>query len=303
MKCLICNQDYVEENLLCPNCGNEQSSIQRWHWQDKAPGPQSVMAGKVWQFRLPLIGIGTVPRCQWTNLPGQQHITYSDNLMLNIKIPTDSKGILKLEYRIEGYEHLDGNLLLKVLPYRTVVATEETIKIDHPVASTLATVPSSDSGPIDLPEPSHQPNIQPQGSMPPSIANNPIPTDSPTSVLLVNPVCIKVFCATRSIPHLKTRLEPDQSLLIGKRSESRQIFPDIDLKGQFADSQQEKCCSHKQAKIYISNHRVFLQNLGKSPLKSEASQVLIPSGQPYNWQLNEIIQLPGGLKLLLSELL
>jgi hypothetical protein len=313
MKCQICNQDYIEQNQPCPHCGNVSSPItQDWCWQDKAPGPQSVTAGETWQFRLPLIGMGTAPRCQWLNLPGQQQIVPSDNLILEIKIPLDQKsGISKLEYRIEGHEHLNGTLLLKVLPPTTainysipVTITEEPLPGDNLGKSAVNNLltsfpPTSSESAHHLPEPTILPQIQAHTS-----PTGVYPTEShpSTPALLIDSVYIQVFRASIPIPQLKTRLEPHQSLLIGKRSDSKRIFPDIDLKGHFSDSQNEAFCSREQARVYINNHHAFLLNLGKSPLQSETYQTHIAQGNAYNWQLNEIIQLPGGLKLKLVDL-
>lgn len=293
MKCQNCNQDHIEENQPCLNCGFVSSPInQGWRWQDKAPGPQSVTAGDNWQFHLPLIGTGTAPRCQWLNLPGQQQDISSDNLMLEIKIPIDISGIYKPEYRIEGYAHLNGTLLLKVLPlsHSEEQNNGSAKPISQPQTQTQTQPQTPIASPIDNPATTDKPAVNPNHS------------SSSPQTSINTPVYIQVFRASTSIPLLKSRLESHKSLLVGKRSDSKGIFPDIDLKGHFSDSQNESICSREQARIYISNGRVFLHNLGKSPLQSEMNQTLITSGQKYNWQLNEIIQLPGGLKLMLTAL-
>ena len=183
-----------------------------------------------------------------------------------------------------------------MLPHVTV--TDQSTPVEGPLPSGEPAINIPTSSPItsssvdnDLPEPPTTPQtvISPTDIYP-----------APSIPALFNPV-IQVFRADTLIPQLKTRLEPHQSLLVGKRSDSKRIFPDINLKGHFSDSQNEAFCSREQARVYINNHHAFILNLGKSPLESETHQTHIPQGIAYNWQLNEIIHLPGGLKLKLID--
>ncbi len=307
MKCPTCNQDSIDENLPCPQCGNAITSmVQDWHWLDKAPGPQSVTAGEHWHFKLPLTGSGKIPRCQWLNIPGRQEILHSEDLTLDIKIPLDKIGISKLEYRIAGYEHLNGVLMLKVIPSALTVPKTAPLTVTEAPLSTDLQDELAD-GTAQAPTPCHLSEsitplpvtlTQPQA---PSHSADVIPA-RPLQPALLNPVYIQVFRGSTMIPQLKTRLEPHQSLLIGKRSDSKRIFPDINLRGHFSDSKNEGLCSRAQVSVYISKQQAFLENLGKSPLQSDSQPNPIIHGQAYNWHLNEIIRLPGDINLKLVEL-
>ncbi|WP_341325715.1 hypothetical protein [Methylotuvimicrobium sp. KM2] len=321
MKCRQCN--FEMENLqVCPQCGatSEQPPTQAWHWQNnKPPGPITIAAGKVLQFRLPLNGNTAPPRCQWTGLPGKapNDPVFSDDLTLEIVIPEDATGIHKINYALAGYESLNGSLRLKVIPKQQLAANPETGVSKKPDSAETSTpqpseipekkpdlVTKNSTSPTPPETEAQKPaqtvpsdNVKPaETSKPETNTPNPaLPAIDPHSGL----VYVQVYRGNMPISQLKTKLDYHQSLLVGKRSESKNIFPQIDLKSHFPDSRSASFCSRQQAKIYWSQGHVFIRNLGASPLRVNNNRV-IDKDEDYNWPLNETVELPGGLVLRLT---
>lgn len=112
---------------------------------------------------------------------------------------------------------------------------------------------------------------------------------------------IQVYRHGTLISQLNRPLLLHKSLLVGKFSASKAVFPDIDLRHQFIDQQSESLCSRQQARIYWSHDQIQLLNIGKSP-------ITLPDGRPlatdqaYPWMPGEEVILPGGLSLRLAVL-
>jgi len=283
MKCPNCNQDH-SENDPCSDSATIPTHTE-WQWKNTTPGPQTARAGKTWKFNLPLSGTGPRPICQWHNLPSELNITVN-NSAIEVTIPSTTKGLYTLGYSIKGHDHLNGKLRLKILPNS---------QANEPTPAPIKTPPEQNK-PLISPaaENSNQTkknNTSPDAkkTTPPLIAQ----------ALLHAPI-IHVFCHSKPIPQLKTKLEAHTSLLVGKRSDSKRIFPDIDLKKHFSNSNEEGQCSREQAKIYFKNGHVFIHNLGKSALQTEDGKTILTMNN-YNWSVNERIQVPGGIQLLLVD--
>jgi len=290
MECLLCNKEHPADQA----CSNNATS--GWQWKNKAPGPQSVTAGNSWAFCLPLIGQGPMPACKWQDIPADLNATF-EGFTIRLKIPLNKKGIYKLVYKIEGYSHLDGVLRLKILPglekKKPLVKTSDTPSIVLPATPSPSSEQISNTVPLPQTEPKDRLGSEALAS--PKTDRATKPTESSP----LPPLFIHVFCDSTPIPQLKTKLEVHKSLLLGKRSDSKKIFPDINLKNYFISSSHEATCSREQAKIYISDNCVFIQNLGKQPLLPNNGKPII-SEDIYNWSIGEYMQLPGGIRLLLA---
>jgi hypothetical protein len=112
---------------------------------------------------------------------------------------------------------------------------------------------------------------------------------------------IQVYRNGTLLSQLSHALSPHKSLLVGKFSASKAVFPDIDLRRHFADSQAAALCSRRQARIYWSHDRILLHNIGKSPIRLPDGR-LLSTDQTHTWMLGEEVGLPGGLSLRLATL-
>lgn len=112
---------------------------------------------------------------------------------------------------------------------------------------------------------------------------------------------IQVYRNGALISQLNRPLMLQKSLLVGKFSASKAIFPDIDLRHQFDNEQSEALCSRQQARIYWSHDQIQLLNIGKSPITLPDGRRLA-TDQAYPWMPGEEVILPGGLSLRLKML-
>lgn len=282
--------------------GNNQS----WTWKDGVPpGPQTARAGEPWTFRLPLQGSGPPPTIHWIDLPQGIAVRQSpaDALTFIFDMPNDQEGIATLRFR-RGNNALEDTFLLKIMPARTTAAMPEPPARAQPAASPAA------RGQVVAPRPEEalqRPHFpQPEPTPTPEIKPASPPAASAVSASnRVNPPSlsdayeIQVFRGSTPIPQLTCPILPHKSLLVGKLSASRAIFPDIDLRAHFVDSQSENSCSRQQAKIYWSHGQIVLHNVGRSPITLVDGR-LLSGGATHDWRPGEEVTLPGGLSLRLA---
>ncbi|MBK1654878.1 hypothetical protein [Allochromatium vinosum] len=310
------------------------SHTSSWTWKDgKAPGPQTARAGETWILHLPLMGTGPAPLIDWMEVPPGLIVTPlpGDGLSFAIRLQADLSGIQTLRYRRAGEPRAD-ELLLKILPALSSqpasvpeafpdsaspaaspsVATPRSgpqiqgRRLD-PSAGQAASIPT----PADIQGRSGHPSVPPVSrsteatdaqSRPPAASSPEVSVSA--SVPRLDPdreYEIQVHRQGVRIPQLTSPLTPHNSLLVGKFSASRAVFPDIDLRHHFADGRAEALCSRRQARIYWSHGHIQLLNIGKSPITLPDGRVL-PTDQAYAWTPGEDVVLPGGLSLRLAIL-
>lgn len=307
------------------------SHASSWNWKDgKAPGPQTARAGETWNFHLPLMGTGPAPLIDWLEVPSRLTVKPlpGDGLSFAIQIPADLVGIQRLRYRRAGEPRAD-ELLLKILPASSSnlgsVPTPDSVsraaspsippvppelsiqgqRLD-PSADQLANIPTPEdirirSQPSTPPAPlfadaADAQSLTLDASSPEVSTSVPAPRLDPDREYE-----IQVYRNGVRIPQLTRLLTPDKSLLVGKFSASRAVFPDIDLRNHFAGSQAEALCSRQQARIYWSHGRILLINIGKSPIGLPDGRSL-PTDQAHAWTPGDELTLPGGLGLRLAIL-
>lgn len=285
------------------------NTIATWSWKDgKPPGPQTARAGETWTFCLPLVGTGPAPTIHWLELPPGLSVApaSADGLTFAFVIPADLCGIHRLRFQRDGAAHHE-ELLLKILPAESVPQTAGAV----PEASTFAEVSSGlsivgtridpQSEPVSsrLPTPD---DIKARHAEPPA-PSVPAETSVPSSPSLDphQEYEIQVYRNGTLLSQLSHTLSPHNSLLVGKFSASKAVFPDIDLRQHFADSQAAALCSRQQARIYWSHDRILLHNIGKSPIRLPDGR-LLSTDQTHTWMLGEEVGLPGGLSLRLAAL-
>jgi len=303
-----------------------------WIWKDgKAPGPQTARAGETWILHLPLMGTGPAPLIDWMEVPPGLSVTPlpGDGLSFAIRIPADLGGIQTLRYRRAGEPRAD-ELLLKILPALSsppASVPEAFPDSASPAASPSVATPASgpqiqgrrldpSAGqaasiptPADIQGRSGHPSVPPtHGSADVGDTQRPPPvlssSGSGASAPRLDPdreYEIQVYRQGVRIPQLTCPLTPHNSLLVGKFSASRAVFPDIDLRNHFAGSRAEALCSRRQARIYWSHGRILLINIGKSPISLPDGGSLA-TDQAYAWTPGEEAILPGGLSLRLAIL-
>lgn len=240
------------------------------------PGPQKAYAGKQWQYRLPLADPNH--RVEWSSdLPDSlaDIVSSTKGLDLNIMFPDDISGYYKLAYYIEGQDTLNGEFYLMIHAASRTHEQDEQHSLD------------TDPDVLMTSNDDHADNIA--ESLSPDLGPKLSRSDR---------IHIKVFREDTLIPQLETRLEQDKTILVGKRSDSKNIYPDLNLKGNFPSSAMENLCSREQAHIFYSRGRVYIRNLGKAPLKL-AGQDIIHSGLEACWPPGTYIELPGNIRLLL----
>lgn len=281
------------------------SSVTNWFWKDgKPPGPQTARAGENWTFHLPLAGTGPVPTIEWLDIPDGLTIAPApgDPLTFYFHIPDDLHGIQTLSYRRAGESRAD-ELLLKILPASTSPAS----------GSAAASVPRIvDQRMAPHREPPHPPrsrlpapeDIRPSGH--PPIPPPSTPMDVAESQGALAPRLdpdreyeIQVYRHGILIQPLSRPLTPHRSLLVGKFSASKAVFPDIDLRHHFATTQAAALCSRQQARIYWSHGRIQILNIGQSPIGLPDGRGLTKD-QVHAWTPGEDLTLPGGLTLRLA---
>ena len=279
------------------------STVANWSWKDgKPPGPQTARAGETWTFRLPLVGTGSAPTIHWLELPPGLSVapTSADGLTFAFVLAAELSGIHRLRFQCEGAAHHE-ELLLKILPTASMPQTSSAV----PEASVSAKAglglsivgtridPRNESAPSSLPTPD---DIKTRHAAQPSPSVSSAPSLDPNQEYE-----IQVYRNGTPLPQLSRALSPHKSLLVGKFSASKAVFPDIDLRQHFANDQAAALCSRQQARIYWSQGQILLHNLGKSPLHLPAGR-LLSTDQTYTWALGDEVGLPGGLSLRLATL-
>lgn len=271
------------------------STTELWTWEQGAPpGPQTARAGTRWTFRLPLTGKGTPPKCMWFDLPWGTEARQAapDALTLVVAIPADLSGIHTLRYRI-GDNALAGELLLKILPAKDDIPQPPPATPPAPDQGATAPEAAPAPTPYPAPPPAAAPTPAAPMALPPTDVSAPAPP-------LTGDYEVRVYRGGTLIAQLTQPILPHQSLLVGKFSASKLVMPDIDLRGHFPNQRGEEQCSRRQVKVYWSEGRIRLQNVGKSLLRLPGDRNL-PSTESYDWQPGEEVGLPGGLSLRLER--
>ncbi|MBK1646698.1 hypothetical protein CKO25_19055 [Thiocapsa imhoffii] len=304
------------------------SHTSTWIWKDgKAPGPRTARAGETWIFHLPLMGTGPAPLIDWMDIPPGLTITPmpGDGLSFAIKIPANLVGIQTLRYRRAGEPRAD-ELLLKILP---ALSSQSASTPDSASLAASPSVASAPRGPqiqgrrldqskdqaVSIPTPEDIRVRSGHSSDPPvsrstesrDAQSHPPAVSSPGFVASASAPRldpdreyeIQVYRQGERIHQLTCPLTPHKSLLVGKFSASKAVFPDIDLRNHFASSPAEALCSRQQARIYWSHGRIQLFNIGKSPITLPDGRSL-PKDQAHVWTPGEEVTLPGGLSLRLA---
>ena len=88
--------------------------------------------------------------------------------------------------------------------------------------------------------------------------------------------------AAASSSQFEIPVEKHKSLLIGKRSLSQGIFPDIDLKPYFSSSDDAGRCSRRQASVFCIDNNIFCKNIGKGSLETSDGKTIKP-GESHEW--------------------
>ncbi|GEM_PF-2510054 len=289
-----------------------------WTWRDgNPPGPQTAAAGAIWSLSLPLQGSGQPPAITWLELPSRITVqpSPSESLTFLFDLTAAPPGVYFLKFRC-GTNALDDLILLKILPAagasvptesspaNSVAAKDGADDLDEDAEDSAMPVPTptailqrteqrvmsaAASAPTSIPIPSWE---APSELAPPA----PAPLAAPLPPLAGDYV-LAVFRGTTPLPQLTRTLERHKSLLIGKFSASKAIFPDLDLRGHFADLANEANCSRQQARAYWNaSGRIMLHNLGKAPLTLVDGQLVV-SGATCDWLPGMAVTLPGALTL------
>ena len=283
-----------------------------WSWEtNERPGPQTTHAGARWTFRLPLRGD---PPVEWDIPDWAASARYPDPdpRKLVLDIPSDRHGVHELKYRI-GEGTLWQPLWLKILPAQGGRPVQQPDSGGADAArppGAQASSPGIAAGVADGSR-SDEPKAQPFATASPEPAARSTPSSSlatrsekpPEPPPLTGDYEVQAFRAGTPLPDLTRRLEHHKSLLVGKRSFSSATFPDIDLKGRFADPDAERRCSRQQARVYWSEGRILLHNEGKSPIALPGGTEALAPGKTYAWQPGEEVTLPGGLCLRLMPIM
>lgn len=269
---------------------------QSWIWTDKKPpGPQTAVAGSRWTFRLPVSGPAPAPPCHWSSpmLKEGEYSLSDDQLTLSLEVPADAKGVNKIHFRLDAEPPIEGFVLLKIIPKSQFRADPLEAKKD-PVSFKNE---ASDGGGVSSRLDSRTEPAALNSDVPGVAADDDIQKPDP---LPEGTYFIAVYRDQIPIRQLRTRIESHKSLLVGKFSRSKQIFPDIDLKAHFQSKDREKRCSREQARIFMKDERVLIRNLGKSDI-SISGNTDLETGGAHFWALGEKIEIPGGLTLILEK--
>lgn len=294
-------------------------STTAWTWRDSnPPGPQTADAGAIWSLTLPLQGSGQPPAITWLELPPRITVqpSPSEPLTFLFDLTAAQPGVYFLKFRC-GTNALDDLILLKILPSTAASAPMSTCPLPGaPAASAPSFIPDDEKDAEDsaMPVPTPTAVLQRAGMRPATdgaATPAPIPSwEAPSELAppapapcaaplppLVGDYVIAVFRGTTPLPQLTRALERHKSLLIGKFSASKAIFPDLDLRHHFADLASEANCSRQQARAYWNAAgRIVLHNLGKAPLTLVDGQLVV-SGATCDWLPGMAVTLPGGLTL------
>ncbi len=299
------------------------NTLANWSWKDGTPpGPQTARAGETWIFRLPLVGTGSPPTIDWLDLPSGLNVTPAsgDGLTFAFQIPADLSGIQRLRYQRPGAPDVD-ELLVKILPAESASVAKQSVhsqsansqgaglsivgqRINPHAESTTSSLPTPEDIRARHASPAAPNPVSEKASKPLPNALSSLEVGSARSVTSLDPnrdYEIQVSRNGVQIPKLSRPLTPHKSLLVGKFSTSKAIFPDIDLRRKFASDQAEALCSRQQARIYWSHGQIQLLNIGQSP-------IVLPDGrhlakdETHAWLPGEELILPGGLSLHLAVL-
>ncbi|NWH03883.1 hypothetical protein [Desulfobacter latus] len=134
-----------------------------------------------------------------------------------------------------------------------------------------------------------------------SAVPSPTPPADPPVSLPAGDYYIQVLRRDQPIPELKTAVPVNKTIRIGKRSATYGV-PELDLKGRFETPDMEKMCSRSQADVFWKNGAITVVKTGYHDIKRlQTNGDLETMPSPHYWQPDEVIALPGRLRLKLKR--
>jgi hypothetical protein len=256
-----------------------------WEWKEMPPTCLEVKAGTTIELCLDIEWLGEPALIRWepTRLgKGTLQTDQCEPRRASVTIPPPQLGLFVVSYEILGSPTIQGMLLLRTAP------------------SSLDDLPTPQPPDMSRMQVSEKPAFSPESNQSEVVTS--VRSSSQTRVLPKGDYMAEVWCGDRRIDELTQMLPPHRRIIVGRYSVSLGLLPDIDLVGHFPTEESESFCARRQACIYWQGREIQIHNLGLNPLEHvlpDGTREALP--HMHRWALNERIELPGGLSLLLQR--